>query len=132
MGKGGGTVSLHASDRWGRGKRAGPTIRGGRRRADSGPVAAGAWVASFDKEQGSGRGREADRWGRAAQCRSHVSQTVFKPFQNSLNRFKQTSNHSNFNQSKKDLSLLKNFQIKYCFEKIEEWSNFLHMIFFRF
>jgi hypothetical protein len=36
-----------------------------------------------------------------------VGQTVFKPFQNSLNRFKQTSNHSNFNRSKKDLKDLK-------------------------
>jgi hypothetical protein len=107
-GEGGGTVSLHASNRWGRGKRAGPTIRGGGRRANNGPTTVGAWVASFDEEQG--RGREVDRWGRAAQCWSHVGQTVFKPFQNSLNRFKQTSNHSNFNQSKKDFPCSKIFK----------------------
>jgi hypothetical protein len=36
-------------------------------------------------------------------------QTVFKLFQNSLNRFKQTSNRSNFNRSKKFLSELEFF-----------------------
>jgi hypothetical protein len=61
-----------------------------------------------------------------------AGQTVFKLFQNSLNQVKQTSNHSNFNWSKTDLSLLKNFQIKYFFEGFEERSNLLHRSFSRF
>jgi hypothetical protein len=38
----------------------------------------------------------------------------------------------NFNQSKKDLSELKKFEIKYGCKLFEEGNNFLHRDFFRF
>jgi hypothetical protein len=61
-----------------------------------------------------------------------AGQTVFKPFQNSLSRFKQTLNHSNFNRSKKDLPELENFGLKYDSEDLEKVNNFVHRNFFRF
>jgi hypothetical protein len=63
-----------------------------------------AMAAPFGAEQG--REREADRWGQVAQC-------CFKLIPFNLNRFKQTLNCSNFNQSKKNLPKLKKFEIKY-------------------
>jgi hypothetical protein len=78
--------------------------KGGRCLADSGPAAAGTWAVLFVLEQGSGR--EADRCGRAARCQS----AWVKWYLNSLNRFKQTSNHSNFNWSKNNLFMLKSFK----------------------
>jgi hypothetical protein len=57
---------------------------------------------------------------------------VFKPLENGLNRFKQTSNCSNFNWSKKDLPELKQFEIKYFFEDLGQVNNFLRRSFFRF
>jgi hypothetical protein len=61
-----------------------------------------------------------------------AGQTVFEPFQNSLNQFKQTLNRSNFNQSKKELPKLKKFERKYGFEDLKEVKNFLYRICLRF
>jgi hypothetical protein len=60
-----------------------------------------------------------------------AGQMVFKPFQNSLNRIKQTSNRSNFNWSKKDIPKLRKIEIKYSFENLEEMNNFLHRNFLK-
>jgi hypothetical protein len=88
------------------------------------------WICLGDAiRPGTGEGEGGWPVGSGGMVRVGVGQTVFKLFQNSLNRLKQTLNCSNFNWFKIDLSLLKNFQIKYCFEGFEERSDFLHRSF---
>jgi hypothetical protein len=48
-----------------------------------------------------------------------------------LNRFKQTLNCSNFNQSKKNLPKLKKFEIKYGVEGFDKRNNFPYINFFK-
>jgi hypothetical protein len=47
------------------------------------------------------------------------------------NEFILFQNPTKFGQSKIDLSLLKNFEIKYGFEDLEKMNNLLHRNFFR-
>jgi hypothetical protein len=79
----------------------------------------------------SDRGRVGtDRCPPSAQCGATV-EWVLNRIQN-LNGFKLISNPSNFTQFKKDLPLLRKFEIKYGCEGFQERKNFLHRNFFRF
>jgi hypothetical protein len=98
-----------------RGKRGGGGAWGGAARrsaarsASNGPSQAGGAVwpcHAAGPNRGGGRLTGGVRWHNAGRC----GQMVFKPFQNGLNRFKQTSNCSNFNQSKNDPPSSKNLK----------------------
>jgi hypothetical protein len=104
-------------------------LHGGGRRGATGDMG----VAPFGAEQG--REREADQWDRAAQCQSvrvKWYSSRFKSIPFNLNQFKQTSNYSKFNWSKKDHPKLENFEIKYGVEAFDKRNNFLYINFFRF
>jgi hypothetical protein len=77
------------------------------------------------------RRRNRERRGLTGGPRYRHGRRRFDYISNS-NEFELLQNLPKFDQSKNNLPLLENFEIKYDFESLEKMNNFLHIKFLRF